>query len=94
MKKDKYTIGINFLHSDSSACLFFNNTLIAAAEEERFIRFKHTSNFPVNAVRFCLNTANIELSDVDYITINSNPSSSLIKKISFLAKNPSSLKCP
>ena len=42
---DKYIIGINFLHSDTSACIFKNNELIAAAEEERFIRIKHTSNF-------------------------------------------------
>ena len=91
MKKNKYIIGINFLHSDSSACLFSNNNLIAAAEEERFVRFKHTSNFPINAIKFCLNIANIDLSDVDFITINTNPSSSLIKKISFLIKNPLSL---
>ena len=89
--KTSYTIGINFLHSDTSACIFKNNKLIAAYEEERFTRVKHTSFFPTNAIKHCLNEAQIHLSDVDYITINSNPFSSLIKKIGFIISNPFSL---
>lgn len=87
-----FTLGINFLHSDSSACLFKNNKLIAASEEERFTRFKHTGIFPKNSIIFCLNFANIKLSDVEYVTINSNPFSSLLKKFFFLVKNPASFK--
>ena len=51
----KYILGINFLHSDSSACIFKDNILLAASEEERFSRIKHTSSFPFNAINFCLN---------------------------------------
>lgn len=55
---------------DPSACLVKDGLLIAAAEEERFIRVKHASGrFPVNAVRFCLERAGITLEDVDYIAI-------------------------
>ena len=50
MNNSKYTIGINFLHSDSSACIFVDNKLIAAVEEERFTRSKHTSKFPINSL--------------------------------------------
>ncbi len=85
--KDFYVLGINFLHSDTSACIFKNGKLIAAVEEERFSRIKHTSSFPVKSINFCLNEVKIDISDLDIITINSNPLSSLDKKILFTLKN-------
>ncbi len=85
--EDKYTLGINFLHSDTSSCIFKNGKLIAAAEEERFSRIKHTSSFPVESIKFCLNEAKIDISDLNIITVNSNPFSSLDKKILFTLKN-------
>ena len=87
-----YTLGLNFLHSDSSACLFRNNVLIAASEEERFIRVKHTSNFPVNSIKYCLQQANINISDIDLVTINTNPFSGIIKKIFFVISHLSAIK--
>ena len=85
--RDFYVLGINFLHSDTSACIFKNGKLIAAVEEERFSRIKHTSSFPVKSINFCLNEVEIDISDLDIITINSNPFSSLDKKILFTLKN-------
>ena len=87
-----YTLGLNFLHSDSSACLFRDNVLIAASEEERFNRVKHTSNFPVNSIKYCLQQANIKISDIDLVTINSNPFSGMIKKIFFVISHLSAIK--
>ncbi len=84
---NKYTLGINFLHSDTSACIFKNGNLIVAAEEERFSRIKHTSEFPIKSISFCLNEAKIDISDLNTITINSNPLSSIDKKIFFTLKN-------
>ena len=84
---DKYILGINFLHSDTSSCIFKNGKLIAAVEEERLSRIKHTSSFPINAIKFCLNEAKIDISDLDIVTINSNPFSSIDKKILFTLKN-------
>lgn len=88
--KDNFTIGLNFLHSDTSACLFKNEELIAAAEEERYTRVKHTTFFPFNSINFCLNSADIDISQVDVISINSNPFSSFLKKFFFIIKNPTS----
>ena len=85
--EDRYILGINFLHSDTSSCIFKNGKLIAAAEEERFSRIKHTSSFPVKSINFCLNEANIDISKLDIITVNSNPFSSIDKKILFTLKN-------
>ena len=40
---------------DPSAALFVDGELVAAAEEERFIRDKHAKGrFPYEATRFCL----------------------------------------
>ena len=84
---DNYVLGLNFLHSDTSSCIFKNGQLIAAVEEERFTRIKHTSVFPKNSIIFCLEEAKIDISQVNIIAINSNPFSSLIRKILFTLKN-------
>lgn len=53
---------------DSSAALIVDGRLLAAAEEERFTRVKHADGqLPVNAVRFCLETAGIKPHDIDCI---------------------------
>ena len=90
--QDKFTLGLNFLHSDSSACLFKNNELIAASEEERFTRVKHTSKFPINSINFCLKQANINISSLDLVTINSKPYSGIFKKFAYVISNPSAIK--
>ena len=53
---------------DASAALFVDGELVAAAEEERFIRVKHAKRRqPVNAIRFCLAQADIQPGDVDVV---------------------------
>lgn len=50
---------------DSSAALLVDGRLVAAVEEERLNREKKTARFPVNAIRWCLDEAGIDLDDVD-----------------------------
>ena len=76
-----YILGLNVNHADTSSSIFKDNYLIAAAEEERFSRVKHYAKFPFNSIRFCLSQARINISDVDVVTINSNPLNSIFKKI-------------
>jgi carbamoyltransferase len=65
---------------NSAACLLDKNNIIAAAEEERFTRKKKDGSFPANAINFCLNKAQINLDEVDYITFPwMSPSDSIIK---------------
>ena len=53
---------------DPSAALFIDGKLVAAAEEERFIRDKHAKGrFPYEATRFCLEFAGIRPEDVDVV---------------------------
>lgn len=68
-----YILGISCFYHDSAAALVKDGVLVAAAEEERFTRQKHTSRFPTLAVRFCLEQAGITLDDVDYICFYEKP---------------------
>ena len=53
---------------DPSAALFIDGKLIAAAEEERFIRDKHAKNEqPYYSARFCMEYAGIQPKDVDIV---------------------------
>lgn len=63
------TLGLSgALNHDPSAALFIDGALVAAAEEERFIRDKHAKNkMPVEATKFCLEFANIEPEDIDIV---------------------------
>ena len=78
-----YILGINAYHGDAAACIFKDNKILAAAEEERFTRIKHTAGFPIKAIKFCLDMAQISIDQVDHITINKNPNQKLLKKILF-----------
>ncbi len=56
------------LNHDPSAALLIDGEIVAAAEEERFIRDKHAKNrMPLNAARFCLEFAGIGARDVDIV---------------------------
>ncbi len=53
---------------DPSAALFIDGKLVAAAEEERFIRDKHAKGrFPYESARFCMEFAGISPEDVDIV---------------------------
>ena len=74
-----FTLGLNAYHGDASACIFKDNIILAAAEEERFTRIKHAAGFPINAIKYCLDVADISINQVDHITINRNPKQKLLK---------------
>src|SRR6476620_6889328 len=76
-----YILGINAYHGGASACLIQDGNLIAAVEEERFNRQKYWAGFPVQAIRYCLESAGITPNDVDHVGISRNPSANLHKKL-------------
>ena len=80
-------LGINANHADSSACLIINGKLEAGFEEERIIRKKHFSGFPINSIRKCLDQAGVNENDVTDIAFNTNPISNLLPKSIFFLKN-------
>jgi carbamoyltransferase len=52
---------------DGAAALVVDGRLVAAAEEERFSGKKHTGDFPIHAIRFCLAEAGISIDEIDEI---------------------------
>jgi carbamoyltransferase len=52
---------------DAAAALLVDGELVAAAEEERFTGKKHTGDFPINAIQYCLAEAGISINNVDEI---------------------------
>lgn len=58
------------LTHDPSAALYIDGKLVAAAEEERFVRDKHAKNrMPYESARFCLDFAGIKPKDVSAVAI-------------------------
>ena len=69
-----------------AAALVKDGNLVAAAEEERFVRIKQARGYsPINAIEFCLKYEGITFDDVDMIGVGwDSPSTHLRKNISFL----------
>jgi len=87
MGESTYILGINAYHGDASAALLKDGDLVAAVEEERFNRVKHSAGFPSQAIRYCLDRAGIAITDIDHIGISRVPSAHLINKITFVLFN-------
>ena len=69
----KIILGISAFYHDSAATILIDGKIIAAAQEERFTRKKHDSDYPFNAIEFVLNYADIRLSEVDQIIFFEKP---------------------
>lgn len=82
-------LGFNAFHGDSSAALVRDGVLVAAAEEERFRRIKHWAGFPIEAARYCLSEAGLEISQVDHIALNQDSRAHLLRKLHyFISSRP------
>ena len=68
-----YILGISAFYHDSAACLLKDGEIIAAAHEERFTRKKHDAAFPRLAIKYCINQANINPSEIDNIVFYEKP---------------------
>lgn len=54
---------------DSAAVLVDKGNIVAAIEEERLNRIKHTNKGPISALRFCLDSYGAQLKDVDRLVV-------------------------
>ena len=68
-----YILGISAFYHDSAACIIKNGEIIAAAQEERFTRKKHDSNFPNNSIKYCLKEAKIKSEDILNVVFYEKP---------------------
>jgi len=68
-----YILGISCFYHESAACLVRDGVPVAASAQERFSRKKHDSEFPKEAINFCLKKAGIKVSDLDWVVFYEKP---------------------
>ena len=66
-------IGLSAFYHDSAAALIRDGEIIAAAQEERFSRKKHDSEFPTQAIEYCLKEAGTTPEQIDYVAFYDKP---------------------
>jgi carbamoyltransferase len=66
-------LGISAYYHDAAAALVVDGDVVAAAQEERFTRRKHDSNFPSRAVDYCLSEAGLRTQDLDHVVFYEKP---------------------
>jgi carbamoyltransferase len=68
-----YKLGISAFYHDSAACIIDGNHVLAAAEEERFTGIKHDSSFPINSIKWLLQSTRIKITDIQEVHWYENP---------------------
>ena len=66
-------LGLSAFYHDSAAALVEGGRIVAAAQEERFTRRKHDSDYPANAIACCLDRAGVTLDAVDRVAFYDKP---------------------
>jgi carbamoyltransferase len=66
-------LGISAFYHDSAAALVVDGNIVGAAQEERFSRIKADSEFPVNAIQYCLGVADCRLDQLDAVVFYDKP---------------------
>lgn len=69
----RYVLGVSAFYHDSAACLLAGDTIVAAAQEERFTRVKGDERFPRQAASYCLAEAGIEASALEAVVFYEKP---------------------
>ena len=82
-------LGINAYHGDVAVALLRDGDVVAALEEERYVRCKHVAGLPKLALRDLVKIAAIDPVSIETFAISRRPSAHLIRKMAFtLAKRP------
>lgn len=66
-------LGISSFYHDSAAAITVKGEIIAAAQEERFTRDKHTPDFPEHSIKYCLEESGLEIDELDAIVFYDKP---------------------
>lgn len=68
-----FILGVSAYYHDSAAAVLSDGEIVAAAQEERFTRKKHDAGFPVQAIRYCLQEARIDIDGLDAVVFYDKP---------------------
>ncbi len=66
-------LGVSAFYHDSAAAIVVDGRIVAAAQEERFTRKKHDSDFPERATAYCLEAAGIRPEQLDFVAFYDKP---------------------
>ncbi|MCG8462340.1 MAG: carbamoyltransferase [Holophagales bacterium] len=66
-------LGLSCYYHDAAACLVVDGKVVAAASEERFTRIKQDAEFPIHAIRYCLEEGGITESELDFVAFYDKP---------------------
>jgi carbamoyltransferase len=66
-------LGISAFYHDSAAALTIDGKIVAAVQEERFTREKHTADFPTQSIKYCLEEAGLSIDELDAVVFYDKP---------------------
>ena len=66
-------LGISCFYHDSAATIVVDNEIVAAVQEERFTRIKHTPDFPSNSIKYCLEESGLKIEELDAVVFYDKP---------------------
>jgi carbamoyltransferase len=86
-------LGISAFYHDSAAALVCEGKIVCAAQEERFTRRKNDSDFPQQAVQFCLQHAGLKAAGLDAVVFYDKPMLKFARLLeTYLAVAPGGLR--
>ncbi len=86
-------LGISAFYHDSAAALVVDGDIVAAAQEERFTRKKHDSEFPAHAIDYCLAAAGLRPDQLDYVGFYDKPLTKFERLLeTYLAYSPAGFR--
>ncbi len=68
-----HILGFDCYGHDAAAAIVRDGELLGFVEEERFLRTKHTAEFPIHSMRWCCEHAGIEPRELDHVVYYWNP---------------------
>ena len=66
-------IGVSCFFHDSAAALIIDSKIVAAVQEERFTREKHTPKFPLKSIEFLLEDNGLKITEIDSFVFYDKP---------------------
>lgn len=82
-----YILGISAYYHDSSACLFKNDQLVFACEEEKFTGIKHDNSFPKNVINYIFKNYKISHKDIEMVCFYEDPNLKLERVVENIKKH-------
>ena len=81
-------LGLNHYFHDSTACVVRDGDLVAAVEDERLSRNKHSRDFPALSAAKCLELAGMDYGDIDHIAVSIKPSHNWFRRTLYAISRP------